>query len=592
MVYEKARFARVRAYNPSIHRHDPMFPRCFGAFNEDPVGAEGDERPCWEYSPHEAGDNFTLQVENYNINYSRKPIFAAQRGMEVPRYICDPCVSDVVDRDDQRTYRMTDDDARHATPFVLSTRTTQVAFSPPGALGDSQARQRVAIEVFNAEDSEIRIKGHRPLKRRWKCCCCPYEFRTGEEDDAIHFCSFDGCQHVMCIEHAHAVGLRRVTWPGKPDLIFPHYFCWRHKQSDMWNRRVTYFKETNAAQYRRLRRISDRYPPTVNIFQGVEESVLSPFKGTPIDHDEDIHVDIISQHVLQGHDPEGRTLLPPTMRVSGTRSNLTCYACRVGDTHHKYLQPCWHKDPKCKNYFCEEHCRVVGFHNFAGLNIQWCLQHDNELLPLDLPDWQRQLPDSDGEYPLDATRDEITWDARERQRRRLLPENLHEGSSDSQGEEQMMTGRIDADSDQSGPSTRSDRPGRDPNARSSRSESALVAVRSIPSGRVERFSRGTETVDEFELKMPGTGFTEHLTRRCITCRLGAPEGLKIYWCQVQGCPWYTCVRCAVPLQLVQCRQGLVCHRHFPHPRFVPDDPEIADFLDNHPYSNHWTFKEI
>eukprot|EP00971_Amphidinium_carterae_P015919 314346-Amphidinium_carterae.1 len=97
----------------------------------------------------------------------------------------------------------------------------------------------------------------------------------------------------MCVEHAHAVGLRIVKWPGKDDLIFPHYFCWHHKHSDMWNRRVTYFKETTAAQYRRLRRISDRYPPTVNIFEGVEESVLSPFKGTPIDHDEDIHVDII-----------------------------------------------------------------------------------------------------------------------------------------------------------------------------------------------------------------------------------------------------------------------------------------------------------
>eukprot|EP00971_Amphidinium_carterae_P179490 3560041-Amphidinium_carterae.1 len=37
-------------------------------------------------------------------------------------------------------------------------------------------------------------------------------------------------------------------------------------------------------------------------------------------------------------------------------------------------------------------------------------EHDNELLPLDMPDWQRQIPDSDGEYPLDPTRDEITWD--------------------------------------------------------------------------------------------------------------------------------------------------------------------------------------
>eukprot|EP00971_Amphidinium_carterae_P210645 4179809-Amphidinium_carterae.1 len=78
---------------------------------------------------------------------------------------------------------MTDDDARHATPFVLLTRTTQVVFSPPGALGDFQARQRVAQEVFYAEDAEIRVKGHRPLNRRWKCCCCPYKFKYGEEDD-------------------------------------------------------------------------------------------------------------------------------------------------------------------------------------------------------------------------------------------------------------------------------------------------------------------------------------------------------------------------------------------------------------------------
>eukprot|EP00971_Amphidinium_carterae_P249169 4946009-Amphidinium_carterae.1 len=74
--------------------------------------------------------------------------------------------------------------------------------------------------------------------------------------------------------------------------------------------------------------------------------------------------------------------------------------------------------------------------------------------------------------------------------------------------------------------------------------------------------------------------------------MGAPEGLKVYWCQVKDCPWYTCIRCAVPLQLVQCRQGLVCHRHFPHPRLVPDDPEIADFMDTHAYSNHWSFKEV
>eukprot|EP00971_Amphidinium_carterae_P319894 6358571-Amphidinium_carterae.1 len=212
---------------------------------QNPEGTEWDERQCWECSPHEAGDDCTLQVENYNINYSRKPIFADKRGREVSRYISDSCI--VSDRDDKRTHRMTDDDARHATPFVLSTRTSQVVFPPPGALGNSQARLKVAQEVFHAEDSEIRVKGHRPLNRRWKCCCCPYEFKFGEEDETIHFCNFDGCQHVMCIEHAHAVGLRRVKWPGQEDLIFPHYFCWHHKHSDMWTRRVTYFKETSAA---------------------------------------------------------------------------------------------------------------------------------------------------------------------------------------------------------------------------------------------------------------------------------------------------------------------------------------------------------
>eukprot|EP00971_Amphidinium_carterae_P052898 1041820-Amphidinium_carterae.1 len=64
----------------------------------------------------------------------------------------------------------------------------------------------------------------------------------------------------------------------------------------MYERRVTYFKENNSAQYRRWNRTSDRYPTDVNIFQGVEESVLSQYRGTPIDHDEDTHVDVISQH--------------------------------------------------------------------------------------------------------------------------------------------------------------------------------------------------------------------------------------------------------------------------------------------------------
>eukprot|EP00971_Amphidinium_carterae_P098760 1953135-Amphidinium_carterae.1 len=80
----------MRAFTPTICRHDPMFPRNFGPFNEVEEVNEMDEPQCWECSPHEAGDDFALQVENYNINFSRKPIFAAQRGTSVPRYIGDP----------------------------------------------------------------------------------------------------------------------------------------------------------------------------------------------------------------------------------------------------------------------------------------------------------------------------------------------------------------------------------------------------------------------------------------------------------------------------------------------------------------------
>eukprot|EP00971_Amphidinium_carterae_P004132 82070-Amphidinium_carterae.1 len=66
------------------------------------------------------------------------------------------------------------------------------------------------------------------------------------------------------------------------------------------------------------------------------------------------------------------------------------------------------------------------------------------MLPPEIENWERMIPDSDGEYLLDPIHDEITWDARERHRRRHLPENLHDGSSDSQGET-TMTGDIGAD---------------------------------------------------------------------------------------------------------------------------------------------------
>eukprot|EP00971_Amphidinium_carterae_P122388 2423468-Amphidinium_carterae.1 len=61
---------------------------------------------------------------------------------------------------------------------------------------------------------------------------------------------------------------------------------------------------------------------------------------------------------------------------------------------------------------------------------------------------------------------------------------------------------VGADEDRSEPYTLSNRPGRNLNAQSSRSKSALVAVRSISSGRVKRVGRKTETIDDIELKRP------------------------------------------------------------------------------------------
>eukprot|EP00971_Amphidinium_carterae_P139170 2758003-Amphidinium_carterae.1 len=66
----------------------------------------------------------------------------------------------------------------------------------------------------------------------------------------------------------------------------------------------------------------------------------------------------------------------------------------------------------------------------------------------------------------------------------------------------MTTGGVGADGDRSEPYLLSNRPGRDLNAQSSRLESGLVAVRSIPSGRVERISRETKTIENIVLKRP------------------------------------------------------------------------------------------
>eukprot|EP00971_Amphidinium_carterae_P246100 4887765-Amphidinium_carterae.1 len=46
MVYEKARFARLRAYTHTIYRNDPMFPRSFEPFNEVTDLDPADEQQC------------------------------------------------------------------------------------------------------------------------------------------------------------------------------------------------------------------------------------------------------------------------------------------------------------------------------------------------------------------------------------------------------------------------------------------------------------------------------------------------------------------------------------------------------------------
>eukprot|EP00971_Amphidinium_carterae_P259730 5153364-Amphidinium_carterae.1 len=244
---------------------------------------------------------------------------------------------------------------------------------------------------------------------------------------------------------------------------------------------------------------------------------------------------MLSVNVLQGRDPEGQTLLPPTLLDTGLRSHNTCCKCRAPDTKRNPLEPCWFKDRKCNHYFCRDHYKTVGFFNPGGFNVQWCNCHDNELLPPEIEDRQRQIPDSDGEYPLDATYDEVTWDARERSRRRHLPEILHEGSSDSQSDTLLMAGDVVADGDQTEPHSIIDRPGRELNAQQIRIDSgdeSLSYYTPVEPIGPHRVAQATETQDDIKLKRAGVqGFVLCITQRCITCRLGAPEVLKVYECQ-------------------------------------------------------------
>eukprot|EP00971_Amphidinium_carterae_P350183 6491422-Amphidinium_carterae.2 len=88
-------------------------------------------------------------------------------------------------------------------------------------------------------------------------------------------------------------------------------------------------------------------------------------------------------------------------------------------------------------------------------------------------------------------------------------------------------------------------------------------------------------MDDIALKRAGTqGFVMHLSQRCMQCRMGA---------QAYGCTQFTCIRCAVPLQLTNCRQGLLCSRHFPYPRVAEHDKDAEEFWDNQPHNHHLSF---
>eukprot|EP00971_Amphidinium_carterae_P042306 831347-Amphidinium_carterae.1 len=169
-------------------------------------------------------------------------------------------------------------------------------------------------------------------------------------------------------------------------------------------------------------------------------------------------------------------------------------------------------------------------------------------LPCDPEPWER-YPDSNGEgAKLSRSGHIMSWNSEKRRRRRHLPQNAHEGSSDagddSDGETLMMGGIFG-------------RSVRNPEAQLNRPDSAVEPI------GVSRVSVETSTMDDIPFKKNAQGFLVRFSNRCIICRLGAPEALKVYDCQPQGCDVYTCIRCAVPLQLTNCRQGLLCARHFP-----------------------------
>eukprot|EP00971_Amphidinium_carterae_P349387 6490993-Amphidinium_carterae.3 len=341
---------------------------------------------------------------------------------------------------------MTNEEARPASSSLITRREDcERVCGPSGARGHHLLRKRTEREVANAPDPKIRHGLQ--LKRTWKCCWCPQEFPLGDESADIHFRSFADCQHVMCAEHAHTVGVRCFKFPGQSDLVFGHYYCWHHKGSDLYERRLTEFQETTQ----------------LNFVAGDESLIASQpmwisskvFRKK--DPEDDVRVDVISRDVLQGLDAEGRTLIPPIPLDTGLKSGYTCCQCGARDTVEKPLvENCWFLGTgKCQHRFCQDHCKTVGFYNPGGCNIEWCNCHDAVCLPCEPEPWER-YPDSDGEYDASGL-DPVTWSSEERRRRRHLPQNSHEGSSeggdDSDSETLMMGGDVVADSDRAVPNS-------------------------------------------------------------------------------------------------------------------------------------------
>eukprot|EP00971_Amphidinium_carterae_P345813 6486957-Amphidinium_carterae.1 len=97
---------------------------------------------------------------------------------------------------------------------------------------------------------------------------------------------------------------------------------------------------------------------------------------------------------VEGDDP---TKVIPREQIY--KSEDRCCVCGVPEFWFNPLVDgtCWFKDPWCKHRFCKEHGKTVGHYRPANMNIRWCDCHDMIALPCGVEDWERSIPDSDGE---------------------------------------------------------------------------------------------------------------------------------------------------------------------------------------------------